>query len=140
MRAHSHRHRFQSRCDNVRNNFALWKNNRQWPGPEFFHQLTSESRFNGRDLVQRLPIWQMHNEWVEAWTLFCLENFSDRIWIERIGRQSVNRFSRERDYFTVAQQFDRLRAFLRGNDFRFHFGSFAASTASVCFLRNASRF
>jgi hypothetical protein len=29
---------------------------------------------------------------------------------------------------------------VRGNDFRFHFGNFAASTASVCFLRKASKF
>src|SRR5437763_16059841 len=81
----------------------------------------------------------MHNERIETGTFFCLENFGDCVWIERIGRQSVNRFSRERDYFTIAQQFDRFRALLRGNDFRFHFGSFAASTASVCFLRNAWR-
>ena len=94
-------------------------------------------RFNDRDLVQRLPTRQMHNERVEARPFFCLENFGDRIRIERVGRQSVNRFGRERDHFSVPQKPDRFRAFMRGNDFRLHFGSFAASTASVCFLRNA---
>src|SRR4029077_15086545 len=82
----------------------------------------------------------MHNKRIEAWSFFCFENFGDRIWIERIGGQSVNRLRRESDNFTIPQKFDRFRAFLRGNDFRFHFGSFAASTASVCLLRNAWRF
>ena len=82
----------------------------------------------------------MHNEWIEMRTLFCFENFDNSIRIERVGGQSVNRFGWERDHFALSQKADRFRAFLRGNDFRFHFGGFAVSTASVCFLRNAWRF
>ena len=55
-----------------------------------------------------------------------------------VKHMAGNMRSRFTDFLTSdGEKPDRFRAFMRGNDFRLHFGSFAASTASVCFLRNA---
>src|SRR5260370_3825730 len=80
----------------------------------------------------------MNDERVETRALFCFENFCDCNWIERVGRESVNCFSRQRDRFALAQQFNRRVTV--GRNLRLHFGSLAARTLLDCFLRNASNF
>src|SRR6267378_797676 len=101
----------------------------------------------------------MHNQRVETRSLFRFEDFCDRNRIERISRESVHGFRWKRYHLAFAQQLNRRscgagfqraaigrmpmpRAAImdRRYNLGFHVGNFAASTLSLCFLRNASNF
>src|SRR6267378_843308 len=101
----------------------------------------------------------MHNQRIETWSLFRFENFCDRNRIERVSREAVDGFRWKRYHFAFAQQLNcrggdagfqpaaigrmpmpRAAIIDRRYNLGFHVGNFAASTLSLCFLRNASNF
>src|SRR5947208_15421019 len=82
----------------------------------------------------------MDDQGVEARAFFCFENLCDRDRIECVSSESIHCFCRQADHFASAQERYRLQPLAGGNDFCFHFGTRWASTASVCFFRNASNF
>src|SRR5207248_1379174 len=101
----------------------------------------------------------MHNQRIETRSLFRVENFCDRNRIERVSREAVDGFRWKRYNFAFAQQFNsrgrgarfqpaaigrmpipRAAIIDRRYNLGFHVGNFAASTLSLCLLRNASNF
>src|SRR2546423_13965951 len=94
---------------------------------------------NDRDPAHPVRVWQMHNQRIESRTRLGLEDFENRLFAQRIGRESINGFGRKRDDFAVAQKRNRFRVIRRRDDLGLHFGTRAASTDSVCFFRNDSR-
>ena len=82
-------------------------------GDEFFGELQNQLsilRWKIDNFFQPILLWKMNDKRIEAWPSFRFENFRDRNWIECVGCESVNRFSRKRDDFALAQQFNRRLA------------------------------
>src|SRR5436309_6327276 len=82
----------------------------------------------------------MDDQRIKARTLFCFENlrYCDRI--ERVGSEAVHCFRGQADAFARAQNRYYFHALKGGKDFCFHSATPCASTAWVCFFRNASSF
>jgi hypothetical protein len=113
MRTESHRHRTQSRSNNVRNDLALLQNYRERPGPKLVGQSADQLSIPGwhiHNSLKRLPIRQVNNERIEARPFLCFKNFCDGNRIERVARESVNGFRRQRDKVALPQQFNRRSA------------------------------
>ena len=49
----------------------------------------------------------MNDDWIVRRSSFDLENFCDGIFIQRVCREAINSFRRERDDFAGAEQFRR---------------------------------
>jgi hypothetical protein len=110
MRTESHRHRIQSRRNDIRNNLALWKNHRERPRPKRISESKDQLLITSREFgnfSQPFAIRQMNNKRIEAWSLLRLKNLRDGNRVECAGSEPVNSFGRQRDDVTLPQQFNR---------------------------------
>ena len=113
MRTESHRHRIQSRRNNVRNDLALWQNYRERPGPKLVGQLADQlsiARWHIHNSPEPIAIRQMNNQRIEARPFLRLKNFRDGNRVERVSGESVNSFRGQRDKVAFPQQFNRRNA------------------------------
>ena len=113
MRTESHRHCIQSRCYDVRNDVALWKNDREWPRPKFVDHLADQlliARWHIDNSLEPLAIRQVNNERVEARPFLDFKNFRDGNRVQRLSGKSVNSFRWQRDNVALPQKFNRRNA------------------------------
>src|SRR6266566_1028343 len=153
MRADSNANCVETSSDNFRNDRFLRQNDRKRPRPETIGKFLDQFSIFVTDLcnaVKPIPIRQVNDERIETRSFLRFKDFRDGDRIKRVSSQAVNSFGWQRDDFPFSQELQ--CAFCRGGlrpptaiidrryNFCFHFGTRAASTASVCFFRKASRF
>src|ERR1700674_725702 len=143
MRANSNCDCVETSGHNVGDDLALGEDDCEWSRPksirEFLNQLSILAAEIG-NFFQPSELGHMNNERIETRTFLCLENFRDCDRVQCVGREPVNCFGGQCDDFAVAQERDRFCVIRRRDDLGLHFGTRAASTDSVCFFRNFSRF
>ena len=92
-------------CRNrVRNAVGLGQNHRQRPRPERLGQLVRRVGQIGCQAENLLEIGDVDNQRIVLRAALGRENLGDRLGVERVGRQSVDRLGRHADHLACAQQ------------------------------------
>ena len=88
----------------VRNSFTLRQYQRQGPGPKLRHQAIGQTWFLPHQRIHLPPFMDVNDQRIVQRAFLCHKNPGGRAFIQRQGRQSIDRFRRKCDQRTGAQR------------------------------------
>ena len=122
---------FQSRCDNVGNDFLTREHQCEWSRPETVEEQVDQlfiARWDCSHALKPIAVRQVNDEWIEPRPFFRFENLKRCIDIQRVGAKPIDRFRGKRDRFASTKMCNRCAdcrsKLLRcpcGKDIRRHF-------------------
>ena len=98
---HSHADGFQTGSRELRNVFVFRQDQRQWAWEKRIYQFLSNWRNCTGDRGELAQFSDVGNQRIVGGTAFGFEDFSDGVFVEDIGAQTIHSLRRERDDIAV---------------------------------------